>query len=93
MVEGLLFRWITLQGCNVAPGDAQFTLAVESHLAYAAPTLSNETAVTAGCTAYGSIGELFYQLAGRCHAIEKIRKIGHRSINHYIKRVGWSVAV
>jgi hypothetical protein len=70
MVERLFLCGITLQGGDVTPRNPQLSALVETNLAYAAPTISNQAAMCTSETAYVPVRERRVKLPGDGHRIE-----------------------
>ena len=86
MVERLFLGGITLQSCDVAPRNPQLSSIVEADLAYPAPTVSNQAAMTASETAHVPIRERCVKLPGDGHRIEHFGQGCHEIIANYITR-------
>ena len=86
MVERLFLGRITLQGGNVTPRNPQLSTCVETDLAYPAPTVSNQAAMSTGETAHIPIRESRVKLPGDGHRIEHFGQGCHEIIANYITR-------
>jgi hypothetical protein len=62
MEERFLFNGVRLQACHITPRHAQLASLIEAHLADAPLTLTDQTAVGTGVTAYGVIRQLICQI-------------------------------
>ena len=86
MVEGLFLGGITLQSCDVAPRNPQLSTLIKADLAYPAPTLSNQAAMTTSQAAHVPIRERCVKLPGDSHRIEHFGQSCHEIIANYITR-------
>jgi hypothetical protein len=86
MVERLFLGGITLQSCYVTPRNPQLSTRVETDLAYPAPTISNQAAMSTGETAHIPIRESCVKLPGDGHRIEHFSQGCHEIIANYITR-------
>ena len=59
VVKRFFFNRVGIECGHIAPGYAQFSGLVETHLADAAPTFPDQAAVSAGNAADGTAGQVF----------------------------------
>jgi len=77
MRKRLLFHRVNLQPGGVAPRHAQLTVAIEAHLANAAPSGADPAAVRAGQAAHSILFLRFHQSAGDRKRIEQVQGCVH----------------
>jgi hypothetical protein len=86
MVERFFLGGITLQSCDVTPGNPQLPTRVETDLANPATTVSNQAAMSTSETAHIPIRESRVKLPGDGHRIEHFGQGCHEIIANYITR-------
>jgi hypothetical protein len=79
MKERLFLDWISLQSHYIAPGYAQVSVLVKSHLTDTATAFPDQAAMPTSITAHGFIWQGFGKLPLGSQGIKYLNKISHLS--------------